>query len=151
MGTMELNKKLSRLDRKNAKRSFEALSAALERLDSSELEIRIEETGEKIKVPSSALNLLSNILQTMGEGKINFVVQVADEMTTQAAADVLGCSRPHLVKLLEEGKIPFRKVGKHRRIKYADIMDYREEMKRGQKQHLIDMMNADEDAGLYDD
>jgi len=54
------------------------------------------------------------------------------------------------VKLLEEGKIPFTKVGKHRRIMFDDIVKYRQEMKKQQKQHIIDIMNADEETGVYD-
>ena len=54
------------------------------------------------------------------------------------------------LKLLEEGKIGFTKVGKHRRIKFEDVMKYRQKVKEEQKQHLIEIMNADEDSGLYD-
>ena len=86
----------------------------------------------------------------MGQGKLISIVPVATEMTTQAAAEVLGCSRPHLVKLLEDGKIAFTKVGKHRRIKFDDIMKYKKQMKEQQKQNIIDIMNADEETGLYD-
>ena len=75
------------------------------------------------------------------------IVPMAAEVTTQAAAELLGCSRPHLVKLLEEGKIDFTKVGKHRRIKFEDIMHYKQELKKQQKQNIIDIMNADEEAG----
>ena len=119
-------------------------------LDSEQPEIEIEETAEKIKIPLPALKLLADILKAMGEGKLISVVPIATEVTTQAAAEILGCSRPHLVKLLEEGKIAFTKVGKHRRIKFDDIVNYREEMKQKQKQHIIDIMNADEETGLYD-
>jgi excisionase family DNA binding protein len=86
----------------------------------------------------------------MGEGKLISIVPMAAEVTTQAAAELLGCSRPHLVKLLEEGKIDFTKVGKHRRIKFEDVMNYKQELKRQQKENIIDIMNADEEAGLYD-
>jgi hypothetical protein len=51
---------------------------------------------------------------------------------------------------LEEGKIDFTKVGKHRRIKFEDVMNYKQELKRQQKENIIDIMNADEEAGLYD-
>jgi len=60
------------------------------------------------------------------------------------------CSRPHLVKLLEEGKIQYTKVGKHRRIVFEDVVEYKKQMKAEQKNHLIDMMNLDEDLGFYD-
>jgi excisionase family DNA binding protein len=75
---------------------------------------------------------------------------IAAEMTTQAAAEMLGCSRPHVVKLLEQDKIPFTKIGKHRRIKYEDVMKYRQAMKEAQRRNLKDMMKDDEEAGLYD-
>ncbi len=72
------------------------------------------------------------------------------EVTTQRAAEILNCSRPYLIKLLEEGKIEYTKVGKNRRIKIEDVMTYKQKMKEEQKQHLIDIMNADEELGLYD-
>ena len=84
----------------------------------------------------------------MGQGKLISIVPIATELTTQAAAEMLGCSRPHLVKLLEDGKIAFTKVGKHRRIQYEDILKFRNQMKKQQKQNIIDIMNADEENGL---
>ena len=71
-------------------------------------------------------------------------------MTTQAAADLLGCSRPYLVRLLEEGEIPFSKVGRHRRVKFEDVVGYKKWMKDKQKELLIKIMEADEESGLYD-
>lgn len=85
----------------------------------------------------------------MDQGKLISIVPIATEMTTQAGAEILGCSRPHLVKLLEDGKIEFTKVGKHRRIKFEDIMKYKKQMKEQQKQNIIDIMNWDEETGLY--
>ena len=51
-------------------------------------------------------------------------------MTTQEAADLLNVSRPHLVKLLEDGVLPFHKTGKHRRVRFADLMLFK-----GQRDH----------------
>lgn len=137
-------------ERKLAQNSYSSLISAIDRLKTDQPEIEIEETGEKIVLPLKALNLLSEILKAMSEGKPVSIVPIATEVTTQMAAELLGCSRPYLVKLLEEGKIEFTKVGKHRRIKYEDVMRYKQKMKEEQKQHLIDMMAADEESGLYD-
>ena len=63
---------------------------------------------------------------------------------------MLGCSRPHVVKLLESGKIKFTKVGKHRRIRYEDIVVYKNEMKALQERLIIEIMDEDETTGLYD-
>lgn len=138
------------MDQKIAGESYDALTSVIEQLQSEQPEIEIAETSEKIKIPLSALKLLGDILKAMGQGKLISLVPVASELTTQAAAEFLGCSRPHLVKLLEEGKIPFAKVGKHRRIKFDDIVKYKKQMKEQQKQNIIDIMNLDEETGLYD-
>lgn len=150
MKVVEPIRKPSKLDQKIASESYDALTSVIEQLDSEQPEIEIEETSEKIKIPLSALKLLGDILKAMGQGKLISLVPIATEITTQAAAEILGCSRPHLVKLLEDGKIAFTKVGKHRRIKFDDIMAYKKLMKEQQKQHIIDIMNLDEETGLYD-
>jgi excisionase family DNA binding protein len=150
MKVIDLISKPSKRDQKIASESYDALASVIEQLHSEQPEIEIEETSEKIKIPLSALKLLGDILKAMGQGKLISIVPIATEVTTQAAAEILGCSRPHLVKLLEDGKIPFTKVGKHRRIKFDDIMLYRNRMKEQQKMHIIDIMNLDEETGLYD-
>ncbi|MCX2681070.1 helix-turn-helix domain-containing protein [Galbibacter sp. EGI 63066] len=130
--------------------SYNALSATLEELKVKNPEIEIEETQDKIKIPLKALRLLATILKAMGEGKPISIVPMATEMTTQSAAEFLGCSRPHLVKLLEKGKIPFTKIGKHRRVKFEDVANYKEAMKEQQEALLKKMMKLDEESGLYD-
>ncbi len=108
--------------------SYDALSTVLNELQTNNPEIEIEETQGKIKVPLKTLKLLANILKATSQGKPVSIVPIGTEMTTQAAAEILGCSRPHHVKLLEEGKIPFTKVGKHRRLRYDDVASYRDKM-----------------------
>lgn len=150
MKILEQIRKPSKADQQVASQSYNALAAVIEQIHSEQPEIEIEETSEKIKIPLSALKLLGDILKAMSHGKLISIVPIATEMTTQAAAEMLGCSRPHLVKLLEDGKIAFTKVGKHRRIKFEDLLKFRKQMKEQQKQNLIDIMNADEEIGLYD-
>ncbi len=149
MQVLEQIKRPSKVEQKVASQSYSALASVIKQIRSEEPEIEIEETNDKIKIPLSALRLLGDILKAVSEGKLISIVPIATEVTTQAAAEFLGCSRPHLVKLLEEGKIEFTKVGKHRRIKFEDIMKYKKEMKNQQKQHIIDIMNSDEETGLY--
>ena len=130
--------------------SYNALAEVLESLRKDNPEIEIEETREKIRIPLNALKLLAKILKVTSQGKPISIVPIATEMTTQAAADLLGCSRPHLVKLLEEGEIEYTKIGKHRRVKFEDVMTYKKRMKAKQQELLIKIMNADEESGLYD-
>lgn len=150
MKVLEQIRKPSKLDQRVASESYDALAAVIEQLHSEQAAIEIEETNDKIKIPLSALKLLGDILKAMSQGKLISLVPISTELTTQAAAEFIGCSRPHLVKLLEDGKIAYTKVGKHRRIKFDDIVKYRNQMKSQQKQHIIDIMNADEETGLYD-
>ena len=130
--------------------SHKTLAIALGTLHSSDPEIEIEETGQKIRIPLSALKFLARILEVTSQGKPISIVPLATEMTTQAAAEVLGCSRPHLIKLLESGVIPFTKVGRHRRIKFEDVKAYKARIKTEQRDLLIKMMREDENDGLYD-
>ena len=143
-------KRPSKAERMIAQTSYDALTAALGRLESDQVEIEIEETNDKIIMPLSAMRFLEDILKAMSQGKPISLVPNATEVTTQKAAEMLGCSRPYLVQLLEDGKIEFTKVGKHRRIKFENIVNYKTKMKIEQKQNIIDIMNADEEDGLYD-
>ncbi|PHS60810.1 MAG: DNA-binding protein [Alcanivorax sp.] len=76
-------------------------------------------------LPRHALELLRNILTEMAQGNAVTIMPVHAELTTQEAANLLNVSRPHLIKLLEEGVIPFSRVGTHRRIRFQDVMAYR--------------------------
>ena len=150
---MEITKNIQRPskdEQKLAMESYDTLAAVLEQLKSDNPEIEIEETRERIKIPLSALKLLAKILKVTSQGNPVSIVPVATEMTTQKAAEILGCSRPYLVSLLETGEIEYTKVGKHRRVRFEDIMNYKEKMKKNQKKHIIDVMKFDEEIGLYD-
>lgn len=149
---MELNdiRKPTKEEQKAAMESYDALAAMIEQLRSENPEIEIEETEEKIRIPKSALVLLTRILKEISQGNPISIVPIATEITTQSAAELLGCSRPHIVKLLEEGTIPFTKVGKHRRIKYEDLINYRKQMKANQRRAIREIMELDEESGLYD-
>ncbi|WP_035807260.1 excisionase family DNA-binding protein [Lunatimonas lonarensis] len=150
METLRLSKRPSKSEQRIAEKSHEALSQILERVHSTMTEIEIEETKERLQIPSRALELLNEILRAMSQGKPISIVPVATEVTTQKAAEILGCSRPHLVKLLENGELDFIKVGSHRRIKLEDVVSYKQKMKAEQKRLLIEMMNSDEELGGYD-
>ncbi|MFT4100493.1 MAG: helix-turn-helix domain-containing protein [Burkholderiaceae bacterium] len=81
--------------------------------------------AHRVELPTAALRLLVDILAELAEGNAVKVVPIHAELTTQEAADMLNVSRPHLVKLLEDGALPFHRTGKHRRVRFADLMQFK--------------------------
>ena len=80
--------------------------------------------GTTISFPRTPVLLLEKALDEMAEGKTVEIISFSKELSTQEAADLLKVSRPHLVKLLETGKIPHKKVGAHRRVLLEDVKNY---------------------------
>ena len=127
-----VTKRTSRKDQKIATKSILDLrrtTAILSRKRSDSVKIKIQESGEYVTVPKSALDFLFNILANMAEGKSISLVPSDAEVSTQQAADMLNVSRPHVVKLLENGTIPYKKTGSHRRIRLDDLKTYNEKLK----------------------
>lgn len=104
-------------------------ATALAKGKSDTVNIQIQEIEESFVVPRRALEFLSQILSGMAEGKAIYLLPADSELSTQQAAEILGMSRPHVVKLLEKGIIPFKKVGSHRRISLDDLTRYESELK----------------------
>lgn len=150
MKTTKELKKPTKTERRVALASYEALSSTLSQLNSDIVDVEITGRKDKIELPLSALKFLEEILKKMSQGNIISIVPLATEVTTQKAAEILGCSRPHLVKMLQAGEIPFTMVGRHRRIMIEDVMRYKKKKKEQQKQYLKEIMSADEEDGLYD-
>ena len=90
----------------------------------------LEENGNEkvLEIPSSAYQLLIDILSQMAQGNAVTLIPIHAELTTQEAADLLNVSRPYLIKLLESKKIPFHKIGRHRRIRFEDLMNYKNQI-----------------------
>lgn len=90
------------------------------------LKVKVADSEEQIELPAAAVRLLVDLLTAMAEGNAVTLIPIHAELTTQQAAELLGVSRPFLVKQLESGAIPHRKVGTHRRVLFHDLMEYKQ-------------------------
>jgi excisionase family DNA binding protein len=104
--------------------------------------------GETVQLPASAVKMLVGILDEMARGNTVTLVPVHAELTTQEAADLLGISRPSLIQILDEGKINFRKVGTHRRVRFEAVMSYKRRADAERRAALAELAAYDQEIGL---
>lgn len=106
----------------------------------------------EMRVPASVLRYLEEILSHLGRGQSVRVLPLDAELTTQQAADLLNVSRPYLITLLEEEKaIPFRMVGKHRRVRLLDALAYKRKFLEERAEVLRELAAQAQELGMgYD-
>lgn len=103
----------------------DSVRAAQEALRAPEATVTVHVGERAVAVPEDAVEHLRAVLERLAEGHRVRVVDDDPELTTQEAADLLNLSRPHFVRLLEAGKLPFHAVGTHRRVLMADVLAYK--------------------------
>ena len=82
--------------------------------------------GTELELPPSMYEVLGQAVLQLAAGLAVVIVPVGMQLSTQRAADLLGVSRPHVVKLLDSDEIPHTKIGKHRRVLLNDVIAYRD-------------------------
>ena len=128
-----------------ARISGQRLAAFAERRRSLTVRVVDAEQGPLLELPAGAVALLMDILGAMAAGRGVTLMPENADLTTVEAAGILNVSRPFLIKLLEEGKIPYRKTGTHRRIRMEDIMTYKAKID-AEREGVLDQLVADAQA-----
>lgn len=147
-------------DRLDSQEDFELARAAQHRIASAldrscavniaivDDDIATSAHSPMLRLPSTALHLLADMLGALAEGKAVTIMPKDLEITTQQAALFLNISRPYLVRLLEDGKIAYHKVGTHRRIRFEDVVQYKEGRQRRSSDALQQLVDQAQELGL---
>lgn len=136
------------------RRAAQAVQALLEHInvERSEQAPRLLGTaGEALDLPEALVRVLVQAARQLARGNALTVVPLSKELTSQEAADILNVSRPYLIKLLEQGDIPYVKTGTHRRIRLSDVMAYKRIRDAERRRSLARLTQMSQEMGLYDE
>ncbi|WP_322057736.1 helix-turn-helix domain-containing protein [Paraburkholderia sp. J63] len=101
-----------------------------------------------VTLPTSFVRLMVEALAEIGQGNAVSLIPIHAELTSQEAADVLNVSRPYLIQLLDKGEIPYRKVNTHRRIRYDDVLAYKNRVDADRRAALEELSALHQEMGL---
>lgn len=131
-------------------KSLKSLAAMLDGLGAEPTTTLSGPNGEHLVLPPEVFLVLRDVVDAMAAGQAVTVAPVHQRLTTQETADLLGVSRPTVVKLLESGEIPFEQPGRHRRVRLADVLAYRDRASAERREALDRMVEIADEADLYE-
>jgi excisionase family DNA binding protein len=132
-----------------AKETSRLLAKRLQKGAPMQLRILDDDASQPtVKLPAPAVGLLLRILEEIARGNAVTIIPVHAELTTQEGADMLNMSRPSLIQLLEEGKIEYRRVGTHRRVRFEALMKYKRQTDKERRAVLNELAAYDQELGL---
>ncbi|MBO0811249.1 MAG: excisionase family DNA-binding protein [Microlunatus sp.] len=119
--------------------AYETLEAILD----SDSPITVEGAGGRVMLPDSVRASLREVIETLRNGEAVSITPIETLLTTQEAAELLGISRPTLIKLLDDKHIEYIRPGRHRRIRLEELLRYQRELKQNRRRVLDDMLADD--------
>ena len=131
-----------------AKETSRVLASRTQTTDPLQLRLLDDPSAATVQIPASAVRMLIHILEEMARGNAVTLTPVYAELTTQEAADMLIISRPSLIQLLDEGKIEYRRVGTHRRVRFEALIAYKRRADAERRAVLAELAAYDQELGL---
>jgi len=131
-----------------AKEGSRTLSPFISDQETPTLRVTDSKKSVEIALPQDVFKLLISVLAEVGRGNAVTVMPVEAELTTQQAADILNVSRPYLIALLDEGQIPYRKVGTRRRVKLIDVLSYKRRIDEARMKVLEELAAEAQELGM---
>jgi excisionase family DNA binding protein len=104
--------------------------------------------GESIELPVAIYEVLTAVADDLRRGYSVTIMSLGAVLTTAQAAELLNVSRPHVVKLIDEGQIPHHMAGSHRRVALADLLRYKERRDQARDEALAKMHQIADEAGM---
>jgi len=139
------------VDAEVAKRAARRITDYLRNHPQDDLFEALGEVGgdDALVIPRPTAILFAQILDALAEGRGVQIIPKEAELTTQQAADLLHVSRPYLITLLESGQIPYRKVGRHRRITFEALIEYKRHDDLKRRAAADDLAQLSQELGVY--
>ncbi|ODP99229.1 DNA-binding protein [Salinivibrio kushneri] len=133
-----------------AKLSSQALSAVIETNGEAQKIHVVDKSGQshEVTIPSSALNMMIEVLTQLGHGNSVSITPIHAELTTQEGADMLNMSRPTFIKLLDANEIPYSRTGNRRKVAYADLMAYKNRLEEKRLAALAELSALDQEMDM---
>jgi excisionase family DNA binding protein len=107
--------------------------------------------GQRIPLTGPVRDALVQVVTALRAGKAVSVGLFPTRLTTQQAADLLGVSRPTLIKMLDDGRLPYERPGEHRRLRLEDVLAYRARRRNERERSMTELVRQTEQLGLYED
>lgn len=110
----------------------------------------VDQENHRVSLPDPVYRVLLHALRFLEHGQSVLILPSSQELTTQSAAEMLSVSRQYFVQLLKEGRIPFHKVGTHRRVYLRDLLEFRKQRDAGRRKMLDEIAQEAVADGIYD-
>jgi excisionase family DNA binding protein len=121
-----------------ARTAAASLAGAAQAGQGAQLVLR-EQPNVVVPLPARAVGIIFAVLTAMAERRPFSIIPHTAELTTQQAADYLNVSRPFLIGLIDRGEIPHRMVGRHRRVRFADLLAFEQASAEKRRRVLAEM------------